>query len=576
MFLTGNNNLLWLYIAIAVAVVVLIVVLVCLILKKMNKNQYLTKIDNYLNQIEIENKVQLDAYINRLKNISKRNEDYVEIYNQISAQFNKLTTADRDKLILRQKGLKDRLLIEQKFSKGLLEQFKSFESAIAQYKKEITRIQKDLESYFEEGDNLRIKLTELQQQFQQINADMEKYAVNLEICSCELKEYLSEIEVLFDMLDDNILSARYVEGSKKVNKIEKMLVNVYGNIETIAQYCEMVVTVIPNQLDDLANKSRNLEQKGYVVSHARVKDFIDNTNDILLSCRNDFKHLCFGNFHDILLEIQNKMSEVHAHLDQEVMSKHELDDKHEALNEKIAKAETEFIKTKRQYTTMQDFYRLPDEIHAKFNTFQGNATRLSDLKREFEGYIFVNAKHPASFMLEKVTNMDKLANTVLDEVEFLLKYFKNLKEFVEETYQKSDELAISLTLAIGKVRKEKCKSVYYKYIEKVTSSLSVLKSINQLLMQKPIDVSTLYNEFSSIVVSCDDLQHSIEIELNNYKIVEKSIIFANPLRYGFKEVDEMLNEIEKLFKEGNYKLAQDKLNYILSNYHPAAYDSFKG
>ena len=255
MFLTGNNNLLWLYIAIAVAVVVLIVVLVCLILKKMNKNQYLTKIDNYLNQIEIENKVQLDAYINRLKNISKRNEDYVEIYNQISAQFNKLTTADRDKLILRQKGLKDRLLIEQKFSKGLLEQFKSFESAIAQYKKEITRIQKDLESYFEEGDNLRIKLTELQQQFQQINADMEKYAVNLEICSCELKEYLSEIEVLFDMLDDNILSARYVEGSKKVNKIEKMLVNVYGNIETIAQYCEMVVTVIPNQLDDLANKS---------------------------------------------------------------------------------------------------------------------------------------------------------------------------------------------------------------------------------------------------------------------------------------------------------------------------------
>ena len=141
MFLTGNNNLLWLYIAIAVAVVVLIVVLVCLILKKMNKNQYLTKIDNYLNQIEIENKVQLDAYINRLKNISKRNEDYVEIYNQISAQFNKLTTADRDKLILRQKGLKDRLLIEQKFSKGLLEQFKSFESAIAQYKKEITRIQ---------------------------------------------------------------------------------------------------------------------------------------------------------------------------------------------------------------------------------------------------------------------------------------------------------------------------------------------------------------------------------------------------------------------------------------------------
>ena len=55
-----------------------------------------------------------------------------------------------------------------------------------------------------------------------------------------------EIEMLFDVLDDNISAARYVEANKKVNKIEKMLINVYGNIETIAQYCEMIETVIPN------------------------------------------------------------------------------------------------------------------------------------------------------------------------------------------------------------------------------------------------------------------------------------------------------------------------------------------
>ena len=394
-------------------------------------------------------------------------------------------------------------------------------------------------------------------------------------CNAELRDYLSEIEMLFDVLDDNISAARYVEANKKVNKIEKMLINVYGNIETIAQYCEMIETVIPNQLVDLMNKSKDLEQKGYVIAHARVNDFVNNTNEILSSCRNDFKHLCFGNFQEILFEIQNKMSEVHAHLDQEVMSKQELNDKYKIVDDKIALAESEFIKTKRQYATMQDFYKLPNEIHAKFNTFQGNATRLSDLKREFEGYIFVNAKHPASFMLEKVTNMDILATTVLDEVDFLVKYFKNLKEFVEETFEKTNELAVNLTLAIGKVRKEKCKAVYYKYIEKVSQSLSVLKSINQLLMQKPIDVQILYSEFSSVVSSSDELNHSILVELNNYQIVEKSIIFANPLRYGFKEVDEMLNDIEILFKEGNYKLAQDKLNYILNNYHPAAYDSFK-
>lgn len=570
-----EKNLLWLYILIAVVVVALIVFLVFIILKNMNKNQYLSKIDNYLEQIEIENKTQLDSYINRLKNISKKNDDYVDIYQQISAQFEKLTTSDREKLILRQKGLKDRIVTEPKFSKGLLEQFKSFEAAIVQYKKEISRIQKDLESYFVEGDKLRIKLTELQKQYQQIRSDIDKYAATLDICINEIRSYVIEIEYTFDLLDDDISSARYVEANKKIHKVEKMLVNVYGNIETIAQYCEMVDIVIPNQLNDLFSKTKDLEAKGYVVSHARVNDFIANTNEILAGCKHDFKSLCFGNFQDILFEIQNKMSEVHAHLDQEVMSKTELDEKSAILDGKIANATSEFIKTKRQYSTLQEIYKLPNNIHDKFNTFQSNATKLSDLKREFDGYVLVKAKHPASFMLEKLTNMDTLADNVLDDVNYFAKFFKALKEFVESTYQKTDELAVSLTIAIGKVRKAKCKAIYYKYVEKVSQSLSVLKSINHLLMQQPIDITTLDNEFNTVVTSCENLQHSIEIDLENYIFVEKSIIFSNTLRFGFKDVEENLVEIEQLFKEGNYKLAQDKLKYILSNYHPAAYDSFK-
>lgn len=570
-----EKNLLWLYILIALVVVALIVFLVFIILKNMNKNQYLSKIDNYLEQIEIENKTQLDSYINRLKNISKKNDDYVDIYQQISAQFEKLTTSDREKLILRQKGLKDRIVTEPKFSKGLLEQFKSFEAAIVQYKKEISRIQKDLESYFVEGDKLRIKLTELQKQYQQIRSDIDKYATTLDICINEIRSYVIEIEYTFDLLDDDISSARYVEANKKIHKVEKMLVNVYGNIETIAQYCEMVDIVIPNQLNDLYSKTKDLEAKGYVVSHARVNDFIANTNEILAGCKHDFKSLCFGNFQDILFEIQNKMSEVHAHLDQEVMSKTELDEKSAILDGKIANATSEFIKTKRQYSTLQEIYKLPNNIHDKFNTFQSNATKLSDLKREFDGYVLVKAKHPASFMLEKLTNMDTLADNVLDDVNYFAKFFKALKEFVESTYQKTDELAVSLTIAIGKVRKAKCKAIYYKYVEKVSQSLSVLKSINHLLMQQPIDITTLDNEFNTVVTSCENLQHSIEIDLENYIFVEKSIIFSNTLRFGFKDVEENLVEIEQLFKEGNYKLAQDKLKYILSNYHPAAYDSFK-
>ena len=70
MTLLSKNNQLILIIAIVVLAIVLISALVFLILKRSNKNKYLTKVDAMLEEINVVNKSQLDAYILRLKNIA--------------------------------------------------------------------------------------------------------------------------------------------------------------------------------------------------------------------------------------------------------------------------------------------------------------------------------------------------------------------------------------------------------------------------------------------------------------------------------------------------------------------------
>ena len=57
-------------------------------------------------------------------------------------------------------------------------------------------------------------------------------------------------------------------------------------------------------------------------------------------------------------------------------------------------------------------------------------------------------------------------------------------------------------------------------------------------------------------------------------MVEKCLIFANPLRSDFKEVNTMLDEVECLFKENKLQEAQDIINDILNRYHPVAFDTF--
>ena len=150
-FYSSNNNLV-LILSIVGGVILAAAVLVFFLLKRNNKNKYLTKMDNLVSLVNIENKSQIDAYITRLANIAKKNENYVDISKMISKRFEDLMTNEKEKLVVRHKGLKERILNEKKIKKGLLDQIKSFESAVNQYVKEVKQIQKDLENYFIEGE----------------------------------------------------------------------------------------------------------------------------------------------------------------------------------------------------------------------------------------------------------------------------------------------------------------------------------------------------------------------------------------------------------------------------------------
>ena len=573
MILANSNDYLWLYITIPAVIVLLTAVVVIFVIKKSGKKQYLVKLDNLLSEIEVSNKSQLDAYISRLKTIANKNDAYIEIYNQLSAQLERLETNEREKLITRQKGLKDRV-VSEKIKKGLLDQIKSFENAVNLYKKEIKRIKTDLENYFAEGDSLRVQLTELQNQYQQVKNDIVKYSNSLSLCKGRLEAYVTDLEVYFDMLDENILSARYKEANSKLEKIRGNLLNVYGSIETIAQYCNILEVVIPEQLVQLKEKNDELEQKGYVVINARVYETIENINNLLERTKAEFAVLNFSNFETVSNKISNKITEVHAKLDQEVMATHELDKKYAIVCEKNKACDKEFIKSKRQFYSMLEFYKLPEDIIERFNKFQSNATLLSSLNTEYSGFIYTDAKRSASYLLEKVANMDSLGDTVFDDVDYFNKYFMNLKSYVDSIYSNVKELLTNLSLTIGELRAIKCKRMYYKYIEEATKHLNLLKKYNEILFNKPINISAL-DGFNELISSTNQLIDAMKVEMENHDTVLKCIVFTNPLRYQFKDVDARFVEIEQLFKDGNYGLAQDKLNDILNDYHEVAYASFK-
>lgn len=574
MFLSiSDKNLLIIIISLAF----LLVLFACLLfikLKRNSKKSYVNKVDHLFSLVSVEANNLIKSYLTRLSKIASKNEDYEQIYLQMNNQFEKLEKEDYEKICVRYNGLRNRVLSEKKVNKNLLEQVKSFENLVNIYVNEMNQIKKDLQSYFKEGDELRIVLTSYQEQYRKIVEEKNKNSSVIGLCKNEIEEYLSDIEMYFDIFEDNILAAKYKEAANNLNEIKEKINGLFS-IETIAEYCKMVDTLIPNQLEDLLNKNEELNQKGIVVSHSNVKEFVINANNELERCKKEFKKLNFTSFESVNDAIQSKLADAHAYLDNEVFCQKSLDEKYDSVNLKVQDASTSFIKTKRQFMAMIEIYRLPENVHDRFINFQNQATQLSDLYRNYQTFLFNTVKIPSSIMLEKLLNMNEVADNVLDNINYFSKLFNDIKVYVESTYNQTDKLMIDLTTTLANVRYHKCKVVFKHYFNDVKDEVKQLKEIKDLLLKKPINYEEIYPIFSPLVEKVNDTIDSINIELKNYQMVEKCIIFANSLRHKFNDVDKQLSEIELLFKDGDYKLAQDKLNNILSNYHSLAYGAFK-
>lgn len=86
-------------IIIVIASILLLALIISLLIYKFsNKKYYLNKLDALLEKISINNKTQIEAYLNRLSAIASRNDEYIEISNNYKERYDELDVDKRDAL----------------------------------------------------------------------------------------------------------------------------------------------------------------------------------------------------------------------------------------------------------------------------------------------------------------------------------------------------------------------------------------------------------------------------------------------------------------------------------------------
>lgn len=534
---------------------------------------YLNRINNSEKVLLNDKKETIETYLVKIHAICTNNFEYQNIYDDLSGRFQSLFDSKIEALKKRKASLHKKVKNCKLVNKNLVNSIKTYLKEVEYYKKEVGKLITECEAILKQEDDLRKQAVNIKTMFQELNKAIETYNDNLLIVLPTLNSYISDIEMEFDLFETAMHNANYQDAIIRLSSIENKINKLYGQIPQMANKCNIVTSIIPNKVNELINKNDELLKQNYYIMHLKVKDLATIIFNRLENIQNNYKSLNFDGFEDDIEEIELKINEATLALDEEVASKINFDNHYQEIIQKVKELEQNFLKTKRQYTSVLEYYHLDEEIKNRFDAFQIRATSLSDQKREFESYIFVNARNPYSFMTKKMNDIVNLSNFVEDEIKYFELFFVELKTYVENIHTKISKLSKNIIVCKGYARKNKMNSILVKNETILDEYVLVLESIIEKLYHKPINVSEIKQIFSPLENNIEDLCIEITNEVNDALLATKSILFANQLRDQFQELNKGLDKAEELFYKEDYKNCAILVVDLLKTYHPVAYNS---
>lgn len=538
------------------------------------KKRAIKKIEESINILE-DKKNLLELDYKRLEKIASVNEEYVQEFDLLKALYEQIAIKENNSLAGRRETLLNRFR-SPKLNKDIYDYAKQYEKDLLVYHKKIDDLFDRFEKIFEPGIPLREKSVTLKETYREVLNEFDTYKTSLDLCADSLNMYLEGIEYNFERFENFVNTAFYKEAEEVLSRIENDVLSIHGRIPKLAEYNVLVSKSLPEQLDELLNKEVQLSFSGYFISHLKIKELSTGIYSMLDEIKKNFARLYFKGFEDQYNEIEEKLTLVNNALEEEVSCKINFEENYQTVVKMAQVVEADFIKIKRQYNDAKQYYFIDDIIEQRFVKFQSSAAKLSDKKRDFEGFVFSNSRNPYSFMVKKMNTIRTESEEITTEIEFFTSYFIDLKKYAEEIYAKEKELSAKLVNAIGNIRKNNNLEIIDFYQSKIDNAFSDLKVVREHLRIVPIKISLIKEHFAAVANNVDTLCKLLEQRQQEATLALQAIMFANQLRSEFNEVERVLQSAEEKYRLQQYKETAEMVISILKEYHPVAYETLGG
>ena len=504
-------------------------------------------------------------YVKRLEIISRTNLLYVEIHTKYLKKFKEI----RDKHDANSQSALNNLrdLLDVKNFKGFKETLVRVNEIVDNYDKEVNSLNSELLRVVKPEEDCRQSSLAYKESLRRIKQDYYSKESELVMMSNSFEEVFKYIDELFENFEALVESAQYDEANQILPKIDEILHELTRNMQDLPSLCTLVSIVIPEKIASVENAYKDLVAEKYPLYHLCVVQTLTEMKEQVDKFTHRIRVFELAGIGDKLEEMSEKLDKFFDLFDEEKVARESFEQNNENVYSTVNLIERRFITLRNRIPEVSRVYVINEAHQNKINDIQNDINKVGALKRSLDTFIHSATKQPYSLLVNKMNELSDASNSIISDIDEYNSYITSLKNDAESAYNVVYTFYDKVKNAEAQIREINVPKCTEKYAARFEKLYDLLNQINILLTTKntPIDVDQVNKLLRDLFEISNDLLDDGEVaqDYSMMVLAESSIMYANRHRHHLSDIDQLIDQAETFFRNGDFENASIVANNAL-------------
>ena len=531
-------------------VVALVVVIVILHFVKKAEKRYYKKI---LQRLEVQrNQVASTPVLLELSKVEPiiKNDKMEEKYNQWR---NKFDVIKNDRLSIIDDMLIDLdLYIDKK-------DYKSFGYRVAKTEIEIYKVREAAERLLEEIKDITLSeekyrsiIIKLKTKYRTLNKEFNEHRQLYSFMQESIEMQLENIEKRFMDFEKVMESNDYNEVVHICKALDNMIDHMDILIKELPDVLLMIETVIPNRIKEVKTTYDDMVEKGFVLDYLNLEYNIEESKKNIETITDKVKMINLEGCMFDLKTILEYYDSIFIDFEKERLSRKVYEEILDGFSKRLEKTNKEVNDVYDQLDDIKNMYDLNDD---DINIIHEVNKILVVINDDYKKLLQMDKAKSCAYskLSEEVEALSGRLADMEDEFEKALKSLGNMYDDEVRAREQLDEIQIFLKSCKNMMRSCKLPIITDNYFVQLDEANEAIKEVIKELEKKPIVIKTLNTRVDTARDLVLKLYNTTNEMIKNARLAELAIMYVNRYRSIYKDVNESLNDAEKLFFKGNYR-----------------------